>query len=161
MTVRMLLSHNYTLAESSLAAVVVPLSRAEFAAVFEVSDLSARPIDHPHWMVELRFDAQQWTPAAIGTRCVEVLQTFRSTQVPGIRSEQVIGDGIYTAMALGGLKSTPVTSSHPLALQTGEWGVDMVETVDPEAFLTMIGWERTVSARPSETYFYQSLQGLD
>ena len=151
---RMLLAHNYTLADSPVAAQVIPLSRSEFAAVFTTqlaaADVDVAALDHPHWMVEVRFSEQQ-SPLDIGLLCVEALQALRSQSID---SGMALDSGMaYTVLALGGLKATPATSSNPAALQTGEWGVDMVETVAPDDFLAMIGWEATIATRSPDTYF--------
>lgn len=55
-------------------------------------------------------------------------------------------------MALGGVKNTPATSPLP-ALQTGEWGVDMVEAANPQEFLDEINWDKLSSAKPAEDIF--------
>jgi len=153
---RMLLSHNYTLGGTALAGSVPFLSKDEFVSVFAsaLSDSSASvlevsPLAHTHWQVEVRFDAARLSAADVGFRCARALQQFRSSQVAA--------DAAYTVLALGGLKQTPPTSSNPTALQTGEWGVDMVETLEPDAFLSMIGWQRTVDSRPADTYFQHAV----
>jgi hypothetical protein len=141
---RMLLSHNFDIADDSIPA----LSRAEFAAVF-VDGFSAqpaitcRPIDHSHWIVEIRFPNDS-SPQHIGEQCAHALATYRrshgATSLPAI-------------LILGGLKTTPPTSDSPIALQPGQWGVDVVETPSAETFLAGIGWETAIAAKPANTVF--------
>jgi hypothetical protein len=83
---------------------------------------------------------------------------------PGDRSPLAVGEAVARALAaarkanveilaLGGLKSTPPTSTAAGALQPGEWGVDVVETADGEEFLKSINWANTVNGRSAETFF--------
>lgn len=140
---RMLLSHNFTLDEDS----VHPLTREEFAAVFsqglnQKSGIHCALIDNPHWVVEVNYDASTYKPTAVGQLCAEALAQFR-------KNSQAAG---FTVMALGGVKTTPATSPPP-SLQTGEWGVDVVETLTPDEFLEEINWKMLAGAKPAEAVF--------
>lgn len=140
---RMLLSHNFALANDE----VHPLNREEFAEVFikglkEQSGLEPAMIENPHWIVAVHYDASQYKPSQVGQLCAETLATYRKTHKK---------EGFYV-MALGGVKTTPPTGDKP-SLQTGEWGVDVVETVDPEAFLEEISWDKLAGAKPPENVF--------
>jgi hypothetical protein len=144
LTGRMLLSHNFALTDDR----VKFLDRAAFAAIF-IDGLAAdgivgQLIDNPHWIVDLRFDPTVIEPEAVGDRCAQVLSTFRQLEQPKLLPQFLI---------LGGLKSTPPTSPSPLALQPGEWGVDVVETADGDSFLAGIGWAATIATRDPATIF--------
>ncbi len=139
----MLLSHNFTLIESE----VHPLNRIEFGEVFtqglsEIAGLTCTAISHPHWVVEVSYDAQKYTPTEVGQHCADTLVAYRKSHT----------QKDFTVMALGGVKDTPATSPSP-ALQTGEWGVDMVETSDPQEFLEEINWDKLAGAKPAEDIF--------
>lgn len=140
---RMLLSHNFTLDESK----VHSLNRADFAKVFtqglaDKADIRCNPIENPHWVVEVLYAASKLAPKEVGQLCAEVLASYRK----GSQSEG------FCVLALGGEKTTPPTGELP-ALQTGEWGVDMVETTEPEAFLAEINWDKLSEAKPAEQVF--------
>ncbi len=140
---RMLLSHNFALIESK----VHPLNRIEFSEVFTqalsgTTGLACTAVDHPHWVVEVIYDEEKYTPTDVGQQCADALVAYRKTHQPTD----------FTIMALGGIKDTPVTSPKP-SLQTGEWGVDIVETADPEEFLEEIKWNKLAGAKPAEAVF--------
>lgn len=140
---RMLLSHNFTLTESD----VHPLNRPEFADVFSkgleaIEGISCDLIENPHWVVEVNYDANKYTPTEVGEQCAQALVNYRKSH----------SNSGFTVMALGGIKTTPATSPAP-SLQTGEWGVDVVETVSPEEFLEEINWEMLAGAKPPENVF--------
>lgn len=144
LTGRMLLSHNFELTDDR----VKLLDRASFAAIF-IEGLAAdgiigQLIDNPHWIVELRFDPAQQSPAAVGDRCAQVLLAARQAEQPS---------QLPHILVLGGLKTTPPLSPSPLALQPGEWGVDVVETADGDGFLVGINWAATIATRDPETIF--------
>ncbi len=139
----MLLSHNFALPESE----VHPLNRVEFGEVFtqglsDIAGLACTAISHPHWVVEVSYDAAKYTPTDVGEHCANALVAYRKTHQPKD----------FTIMALGGIKDTPGTSPVP-ALQTGEWGVDIVETSDPEAFLEEIKWNKLSGTKPADAVF--------
>lgn len=143
---RMLLSHNFDVTPGT----VPTLSRAEFAAVFQVglqgqADLLCRPIDHPHWIVEIRFPQERLTAAQVGAFCGQALADTRRSHCPDPL--------IPSILLLGGLKTTPPTGNSPTALQPGEWGVDVVETPSSESFLEKIAWGSTVAQRPADSIF--------
>ncbi|MFK8186043.1 MAG: DUF2656 family protein [Phormidesmis sp.] len=140
---RMLLSHNFTLTQGD----VHPLNREEFAAVFAQglsahSGITAGLIDNPHWVVDVSYEAARYTPAQVGQMCAEILATYRK----GHNSKG------FTVMALGGEKTTPPTGAPP-SLQTGEWGVDVVESANTEEFLEEINWDKLAGAKPPEQIF--------
>ncbi|HBC40620.1 MAG TPA: DUF2656 domain-containing protein [Pseudanabaena sp.] len=143
----MLLSHNFNVSPE----MIPPLSREEFAEVFRLGlrdrpSYQTRLVNHPHWIVEILFDHQQFSPNQIGEFCAEALANKR------------IGQGIATQslpdiLVLGGIKTTPPTSNSPDALQTSDWGVDVVETISADSFLQDISWETTVASKPIEEIF--------
>jgi len=140
---RMLLSHNFTLPESE----VHSLNRIEFGEVFtqglsEAAGLTCTAISHPHWVIEVSYDAKEYTPEDVGQQCANTLAAYRKAHT----------QKDFTIMALGGIKDTPATSPYP-ALQTGEWGVDIVETSDPKEFLEEINWNKLAGAKPAEAIF--------
>ena len=149
---RMLLSHNFDVSPD----IVPVLSREEFADVFQ-SGLSAqahlqcRPVNHPHWTVEILFPIDQFSPQQVGEWCAQALATKRQ---PQLLSRDVIPE----ILVLGGVKTTPATSDSPDALQPGDWGVDVVETRSGEAFLQAIAWDATVAQKSADSIFKVELK---
>ncbi len=146
-TSRMLLSHNCALPEG----LVKVLSRADFVTVFAESlqsypDIQCRPIENPHWVVEIIFDGQQQTPIGIAELCAQSLSSCRSAEQPKNPEH-------HTVMLLGGMKTTPAAGASPTSLQPGEWGVDVVETLSPEQFLVEMNWDTVIKDKPSEQIF--------
>lgn len=141
---RMLLSHNYDISDS----VIPPLSRDAFAQVF-TDGLGAvakcRLVNNPHWIVEVLFDTESYSPAQMGELCAQALVSLRRSQVKDVK--------LPDTLILGGIKVTPAMSSSPDFLQPGEWGVDVVETGDGEKFLEGIGWEAAVATKSSGSVF--------
>ena len=72
----------------------------------------------------------------------DAVKTYRETQL-----EHSLN---YKVLILGGLKTTPATSENPAALQPNEWGVDIVETLDDETFLSKINWGALTGYRNPE-----------
>jgi len=144
---RMLLSHNFDISPD----IAPPLSREEFAEVFRLG-LSDRPscqtrlVDHPHWTVEILFDQDQFSPQQIGEFCAQSLAAKRISQGLDHNSPLEI-------LVLGGIKTTPPASDNPDALQTGDWGVDVVETKMGTAFLQSISWDAAIASKPAEAVF--------
>jgi Protein of unknown function (DUF2656) len=142
---RMLLSHNFNVSED----VVPAMSREEFAKVFieGLADTAeCRLVNNPHWVVEVLFDTNKFSPIQIGENCAQVLINKRLSQ---IKDEQ----SLPNLLVLGGIKTTPPMSASPDSLQTGEWGVDVVETANGKEFLQAIGWDATVASKPSDSVF--------
>jgi len=143
----MLLSHNFDISTD----IVPTLSREEFAEVFCIA-LGDRPscqtrlVNHPHWTVEIVFDRNLFTPSQIGEFCAQALADKRISQ--GIEPKS-----LPEILVLGGVKTTPPTSDSPDALQTGDWGVDVVETSVGDTFLKSISWDATIAAKPVEEIF--------
>jgi len=141
----MLLSHNFDITDAAIPA----LSRVAFTDVFvqALEDCgTCRLVDNAHWVVEVRFEESQFTPAQMGDRYVQALASARRTTLTA-------NTKFPEVLALGGLKSTHPMSDSPDALQMNEWGVDIVETVNAEAFLARLGWDGTVSSRAPGTIF--------
>ena len=152
----MLLSHNFALsnagsntrsssAESS--GEVHPLNQEQFAEIFLTrlgghDGIDCAPIDNPHWVVEVSYDADRYSAKEVGQLCADTLAQYRIE-----RKEEN-----FYVMALGGVKTTPPTGKPP-SLQTGEWGVDVVETASPEEFLEEINWDKLAAAKPAEAVF--------
>jgi Protein of unknown function (DUF2656) len=134
---RMLLSHNFNIQSADVPA----LSRSEFTKIFQAGlgeGYQCQEVESPHWIVEVLFGGDR-SPLAVGEAVATALAAARN--------------GDVEILALGGLKSTPPTSNAPGALQPGEWGVDVVETANGEAFLKSIDWANTVNGRSTETFF--------
>ncbi|MEO1094616.1 MAG: DUF2656 family protein [Cyanobacteria bacterium J06638_28] len=149
---RMLLSHNFNVSTE----VVPALSREAFVEVFQTglsahSGLHCLAIDHPHWIAAIQFPTETYTPIQVGELCAQALQ--------GKRRSQSSASGMHTILILGGVKTTPPTSSSPTALQPGEWGVDVVETASGEAFLQQINWDTTIAQRPADSVFKVTIAG--
>jgi len=151
---RMLLSHNFDISSD----IAPPLSREEFAEIFRLG-LSDRPscqtrlVSHPHWNVEILFDRNQLSPKQIGEFCAKALADQRIRQGLDHKSLPEI-------LVLGGIKTTPPTSDSPDALQTGDWGVDVVETSVGDTFLQGISWDATIAAKPIDEIFKVELKDL-
>jgi Protein of unknown function (DUF2656)/Phycobilisome protein len=144
---RMLLSHNFDVSAEEVPA----LSREAFTKVFRLGlmahpDLHCRLIQHPHWIVEILFSPQTFSPQQVGECCAQALADKRQTQ--GLNP-----DNMPEILILGGVKATPPTSTDPDALQPGEWGVDVVETRSAAAFLGAIAWETTIVQKPPDSIF--------
>lgn len=143
----MLLSHNFDISPDQLP----PLSRAEFAAVYRYGlelhpTIQSKPLNHPHWLVEILYASADHTPEAVGEICAQVLVAHRQAQKNDFT-------GSVKVLVLGGFKTTPPTSTSPEALQPGNWGVDVVETASSETFLTAIAWDKTIAQRPANSVF--------
>ncbi|MBE9028509.1 DUF2656 family protein [filamentous cyanobacterium LEGE 11480] len=142
---RFLLSHNYSIPETAAPA----LSITEFCTIFQTHLSTAmnhacqvQALEHPHWRCEIITEADA---NIVGAALVKSLATSREAQ---------LGKAInYKVLALGGLKTTPATSTNPSALQTGEWGVDVVETPDADSFLQTLGWDKLTAGRSAEELF--------
>ena len=141
MSIRLLLSHNYNIAET-----VAPLlSGDEFCNLLVVhlpSDWVIKSVSHPHWRCEVHAEG---SPAIIGEALINAVVAYRTEQL-----QQALS---YSVLALGGLKNTPAPSSAPNALQKGDWGVDVIETPDAETFLQTLGWETLIAGRPEQEIF--------
>lgn len=140
---RMLLSHNFTLLEGD----VHPLNREEFAEVFskafaDKAGIEAAYVETPHWVVEIRYAKVRYTPESAGELCAQALANYR-------KDNQATG---FDIMALGGRKTTP-SNGGPQSLQQGEWGVDVVETRNPNEFLKEINWDKLAGAKPADSIF--------
>ena len=143
----MLLSHNFDLRQGELPA----LKREDFAQVFidglkEKEEVKCGYIENPHWVVEIIFPQDKYEPKAIGQLCGKILTGKRTSQQPDSKPTT-------DTLILGGRKTTPATSTSPTSLQTGEWGVDVVETAQAEAFLTSIDWNTLSADKPSDGIF--------
>jgi hypothetical protein len=143
---RFLLSHNYSITPD----IAPPLTVEAFCQVFAVALKAAqvKALNHPHWRCEIVIDDMidhAADPQTIGESLAAALAAYRKTQLNGVVSHQIL--------ALGGLKTTPATSASPEALQPGEWGVDMVETIDATAFLDALGWEKLIADKPATDIF--------
>ena len=144
---RMLLSHNFDISSD----VVPALSREAFSAIFQDglgAPIQCRLVDNPHWVVEVLFPSDEFSPQQMGQLCAEALAMKRKTEVRG-------NLGI---LVLGGIKITPATSASPDALQPGNWGVDVVETASTTRFLEAIAWETTIAQKPAESIFKVAIQ---
>jgi Protein of unknown function (DUF2656) len=144
---RMLLSHNFDITDGSLST----LSRTAFANVFITgfasnTQINCRLINHPHWIVEILFPSDL-PPTEVGTECAKILVQHRQ-QLTSDRADILI---------LGGIKTTPPTSTDPDALQPNQWGVDVVETANGDQFLASINWAETIAQKPDHSIFKVTL----
>ncbi|NJN32168.1 MAG: DUF2656 family protein [Synechococcales cyanobacterium RM1_1_8] len=147
----MLLSHNFTLPNTLLPA----LSREQFAQVFvaglaDLAGLNSRSVENPHWVVEVTFGPER-SPTEVGQLCIQALAAARRPQLDSPASLPYI-------LALGGTKTTPATSNAPDSLQPGDWGVDVVETLEPEGFLAGIQWESLSATKAPDEVFKLELR---
>ena len=143
----MLLSHNFNLRNNELPA----LKREEFAQVF-IDGLQGKDsikcsyIKNPHWVVEILFPQSEFQPREVGRMCGEILTSKRKNQQPDSNVN-------IDTLILGGKKTTPATSMSPTSLQLGEWGVDVVETIQAHVFLQEIAWSKMTANKPSDEIF--------
>ncbi|PZO45155.1 MAG: DUF2656 domain-containing protein [Pseudanabaena frigida] len=150
----MLLSHNFDVSPD----IVPALSREEFTAVFQ-KGLGDRPscqirlVNHFHWIVEILFDLDLFSPQQIGEFCAQALADKRLDQ--GIERNV-----LPEILVLGGIKTTSPTSDSPDTLQTGDWGVDVVETLASKTFLQSIAWDATIASKPVDAIFKVELKDL-
>ena len=144
-SLRMLLSHNFDLRDGDTPA----LTRAAFTQVFIDGfsvhpEVTCRQVDNPHWIVEVVCVAGFLKPQQVGEKCVQILSNSR---------KQSLGAINFDILALGGIKTTPATSNSPDALQSNQWGVDVVETKSGEQFLRSISWDTTIAGKSPDTIF--------
>lgn len=136
---RFLLSHNLQVASELLPA----LSAADLAnglAAHAPTIFQVRPLTHPHWLVQVDADL---LPAELAE---VVLMAWRR-----FRCGAGANEGSCQLLALGGRKDD---SAGPGALlQQGDWGVDVVETLDVDTFLQSINWERLKQGRAADGVF--------
>jgi Protein of unknown function (DUF2656) len=149
---RMLLAHNFDVSGD----IVPALSREEFAQVFKsgltaYEHLQCRLVNHPHWTVEILFPTNEFSPQQVGELCAQALADKR-------RSQQLSAEPNPEILILGGIKTTPPTSDSPDALQPGNWGVDVVETLSGETFLQAIAWDATIAQKPVDSVFKVELK---
>ena len=142
---RMLLSHNFDLRDGETPA----LTREAFTQVFidgfsACPEVTCRQVDNPHWIVEVVCVNGFLTPQQVGEKCTQILSNSR---------KQSLGTINFDILALGGIKTTPATSNSPDALQSNQWGVDVVETKSGEQFLRSISWDTTIAGKPVDTIF--------
>ncbi|MBH8566876.1 DUF2656 domain-containing protein [Nostoc sp. CENA67] len=148
----MLLSHNFDVSTD----IVPALSREEFAQVFMEGlsvhqHLKCRLVNNPHWIVEVLFATEEFSPRQVGELCANAL--FEKRQL-----ERSHPGSIPEILVLGGIKTTPPTSSSPDALQPGNWGVDVVETLSSDAFLQAIAWDTAIAQKPADSIFKVELK---
>ena len=96
-------------------------------------------LQHPHWKVLIDSDLD---PESLAQTLLQAWRRFRESN--GVQTD-------FTILALGGRKDG-VAMSNSL-LQTGSWGVDVVETDRPSEFLGSINWEGLKSGRPADAIF--------
>ncbi len=143
---RYLLSHNHNVPATTAPA----LTPTEFSTVFQTylaahlgqAATIVQALDHPHWRCAVETTA---APETVGQALGAALKQARADQ-----GNAPID---YPILALGGLKTTPATAPAPNGLQPGEWGVDVVETLDAEAFLAGLGWDTLIAGRSADELF--------
>ncbi len=153
---RMLVSHNFDITDPGIR----KLSRGNFTEYF-VQGLDVEPIEriafcqlieNPHWVFEIQFDGKRFTPQEMGDIIIKTLIAARTKETPA-------GIVIPQAAALGGLKQTEAANDSRNTLQINEWGVDVIETPDVDAFLENLGWEATIAQREPGTTFQSVWKG--
>jgi Protein of unknown function (DUF2656) len=142
---RLLLSHNFDITDE----IVPALSREAFTQLFSDGfsshpEVTCRQVDNPHWIVEFICPANFLSPQQVGEKCAKILSDSRIAS---------LGKVDFDILILGGIKTTPATSSSPDALQPNQWGVDVVETRSGAQFLRSINWESTIAGKSAESIF--------
>ena len=89
---------------------------------------------------------EEITPQSVGKLCIQALFLKRQHQLsPGKSPPEML--------FLAGKKTTPPLSDNPESLQTGQWGVDLVETASASSFLRQIGWlEKTANQDEDQVF---------
>jgi hypothetical protein len=140
-----LLSHNLQVQGGS----VPPLDGPELAAgLLRLCGSAARAeaLSHPHWLI--RIEGAVDAPALAS----DLLEAW-------IRLRNEKGHDVdHALLALGGRKDTRPGPGSPL--EQGFWGVDVVETADPEGFLEAINWQALQASRPADGVFEVRLNPL-
>jgi Protein of unknown function (DUF2656) len=150
-TLRMLLSHNFDIADAN----VPVLNREAFTQLFadgfmQQPEVQCRQVDNPHWILEIVAPANFLTPEQLGEKCAQILAQSRTKS---------IGKLDFDILILGGIKTTPATSNSPSALQPNQWGVDVVETKSGGQFLRSINWDGTIAGKSTDTIFKVEVVG--
>jgi Protein of unknown function (DUF2656) len=145
-SLRMLLSHNFDIADLKVPA----LSREAFTEMFSdgfssTPAVQCREVANPHWIVEILCPIELFTPQEVGEKCAQILGNSRI--------KAGLGETSFDILILGGIKTTPATSDSPDALQPNQWGVDVVETKSGEQFLRSINWDATIATKPTDSIF--------
>lgn len=135
---RFLLSHNLQISHELL-----PILNSSQIASALASTLpngtNVIPVDHPHWLIQVDSGLD---PIALAELILSSWRCMRSTCPEP--SE-------YQLLALGGRKDC--LASAGALLQEGDWGVDLVETAQTEAFMASINWTALKSGRPQDSVF--------
>ena len=132
------LSHNLQVNSATLP----PLSARELADGLQANSeriRSSEALDHPHWLVMLVADGSASEVAD------DLLSAWRALRAA--RGE----DSDHHLLALGGRKDSAGAPGSPL--QPGAWGVDVVETINGDAFLQAINWAGLKEGRPADGVF--------
>ena len=132
------LSHNLQVQDNTVPA----LAFDALAAALQLHCASvskAEALSHPHWKLSLE------STAAPADFAAELTAAWRL-----VRRSLGHGDA-HAVMALGGRKDSEGSPGAPL--QQGGWGVDVVETADPDGFLKAINWTGLTAGRPSDGVF--------
>ncbi len=142
-----LLSHNFDI----ISNILPKLERNEFNQIFieglkEQKNIHFQPLSHPHWMLRISFSVDEISSVQVGELCVEALIEKRKEQLSSDNSLPHI-------LFLAGKKTTPPLSDNPEGLQTGQWGVDVVETSSAKDFLEQIGWEKVTASKNENEVF--------
>lgn len=132
------LSHNLQVNDSAVPALAFDALAAGLHQHCP-SVTAAEALSHPHWKVKLESTASPQTLAR------ELVQGWRRVR-EGLSHGQA-----HAVMALGGRKDSDGNPGAPL--QQGGWGVDVVETVDPQGFLAAINWTGLTAGRPADGVF--------
>ena len=133
-----ILSHNLQVQDSNVPA-LSPIKLAEGLSKHCSSIQASEPLDHGHWMVKVDSSV---TPKDLAEELTSGWLAMRASF--GHHNNHAV-------MALGGRKDSEGTANSPL--QKGFWGVDVVETCDPEGFKKLINWEALKNARPQDAVF--------
>ena len=145
---RMLLSYNFAITDNSLS----PLDRQQFTDFFDDRltknnpKIECRAVNNPHWILEILFPKEEFSPSQVGEMCAQFLANKR-------QNERQESTKMHDILALGGIKTTPSFSTSPDSLKTGEWGVDIVETASAQIFLEAMGWETKTAGKNSDSIF--------
>jgi len=132
------LSHNLQVQDNTVPALAFDaLAAALQSQCASVS--KAEALSHSHWKLSLE------STAAPADFAAELTAAWRS-----VRRSLGHGDA-HAVMALGGRKDSEGSPGAPL--QQGGWGVDVVETADPDGFLKAINWTGLTAGRPADGVF--------
>jgi hypothetical protein len=133
-----ILSHNLQV-ESALVPSISAADLAEGLLSSSGFFSKAEALSHPHWLVRIESEL------AVHEMAQELVKAWKQHRLNKKHNVN------HHWLALGGRKDTAGSPGSPL--EQGSWGVDVVECINPDAFLDSINWNALKAGRPSDAVF--------